>query len=59
MTDQLGENFEKNLKILNLAHPNNPQATAGVGFIVNKQLIKLDDIELHKLILGRAAMLKL
>jgi hypothetical protein len=59
MTDQLGENFEKNLKILNSAHPDNPRATAGVGFVINRQLIEPDEIEMHKLIPGRAAMLKI
>jgi exonuclease III len=59
ITKQLGTNFEKNLKILNSAHPDNPQASAGVGFVINKQLIEPDKIEMHKLILGRAAMLKI
>ena len=59
MTEQLGENFEKNLKILNSAHPNNPRATAGVGFVINRQLIEPDDVELHELIPGRVAMLKI
>jgi hypothetical protein len=32
---------------------------AGVGFIINKQLIELDEIEMHELIPRRAAMLKI
>jgi len=32
---------------------------AGVGFVINKQLIEPDEIELHELIPGRAAMLKI
>ena len=59
MTEQLGRNFEKNLKILNSAHPDNPRATAGVGFVINKQLIDPDEIEMHELIPGRAAILKI
>jgi len=59
MTETLGRNFEKNLKILNSAHPDNPRATAGVGFIINKQLIDPDEIEMHELIPGRAAFLKI
>ena len=59
MTEVLGRNFEKNLMILNSAHPDNPRATAGVGFVINKQLIEPDEIEMHELIPGRAAMLKI
>jgi len=59
MTEVLGRNFKKNLMILNLAHPDNPQATAGVGFVINKQLIEPDEIEMHELIPRRAAMLKI
>jgi exonuclease III len=58
MTEQLGRNYEKNLTILNSAHPDNPRATAGVSFVINKQLIEPDEIEMHKLIPGRAAMLR-
>ena len=59
MTEQLGRNFQKNLIILNSAHPNNPQAMAGVGFVINKQLIEPDEIELHELIPRRVVMLKI
>jgi exonuclease III len=52
-------NFKKNLKIFNSAHPDNPRASAGVGFIINRQLIKPDEIEMHELIPRRAAMLKI
>jgi len=58
MTEQLGRTFEKNLKILISAPPKNPQATAGVGFVINRQLIEPDELELHKLIPGRAAVLR-
>jgi len=58
MMEELGTCFEKNLKILISAHPNNPQAMAGVGFIINKQLIKLDELDLYELIPGRVAILK-
>jgi len=59
MTEVLGRNFKKNLMILNSAHPDNPQATVGVGFVINKQLIKPDEIEMHELIPRRVAMLKI
>jgi len=59
MTGQLGRNYEKNLKILNSAHPENPRATAGVGFIINRKLIEPDEMEMHELIPGRVAILKI
>jgi len=58
MTEQLERAFEKNLKILISAPPENPRATAGVGFVINRQLIEPDELELHELIPGRAAVLK-
>jgi len=59
MTEQLERNFEKNLKILISAHPDNPRSTAGVGFVINKQLIEPNEIELHELIPRRAATLRI
>ena len=59
MTELLGENFEKNLIILNSAHPDNPRALAGVSFVINKQLIKPEELEMHELIPGRVALLKI
>lgn len=58
MTEQLEKNFKKNLKILISVHPDSPQATAGVGFVINKQLIEPNELEMHKLIPGRAAILQ-
>jgi len=58
MTEILGRNFKKNLQIMILALPDNPQALAGIGFVINKQLIEPDEIEMHKLIPGRVAYLK-
>ena len=59
MAENLGRIFEKNLKILNSANPDNPWASAGVGFVINKQLINPDKMEMHKLIPRRVAMLKI
>lgn len=59
MTELLGENFKKNLIILNSAHPDNPQASAGVSFVINKQLIEPEELEMHELIPGRVALLKI
>jgi len=58
MTEELGTSFEKNSKILISAHPDNPQALAGVGFVINKQLIEPDELDLYELIPRRAAILK-
>ena len=58
MMEQLGKIFEKNLKILISAHPDNPRAMAGVGFVINKQLIELNELEMHELIPRRAAILR-
>jgi exonuclease III len=59
MTEMLRKSFKKNLIILNLMHPDTPQATAGMSFIINKQLVEPEKIEMSELIPGRAAMLKM
>ena len=59
MTEILRNSFEKNLVILNSTHPDTPRATAGVSFVINKQLVEPEEIEMTELIPGRAAMLKM
>jgi exonuclease III len=39
-------------------HPDNPRAMAGICFIINKQLLELEEIEITKLIPRRVAFLK-
>jgi hypothetical protein len=58
MMEMLGRSFKKNLKILNSKHPDNPQAMAGISFVINKQLIDLEEIKMSELIPRRAAVLK-
>lgn len=58
MTDQLRSRYEKNLEFLFSAHPTNPRAKAGVGFILNKKLIRPDDIKTYELIPGRAIIIQ-
>ena len=58
MMETLGKHFEKNLIILNSTHPDNPQASAGISFIINEQLMELNKIEMSELIPGRVAVLK-
>ena len=59
MTENLSTIFEKNLKIMISADSDTPRASAGVGFVINKQLINPDEMEMHEIIPGRAALLKI
>ena len=59
MTEQIQSVFEKNLKIIVLAHLESPRAKAGVAFVINKQLIEPEKIETYELIPGKALMLKI
>ena len=59
MMENLSTIFEKNLKIMISADSDTPRASAGVGFIINKQLINPDKMEMHKIIPGQAALLKI
>ena len=53
------ECFGKRLKILNSQDPDNPRASAGVAFVINKKLIAPKEIRLHELIKGRAIALNI
>jgi len=59
MMERLQETFKKNLKIIISAHPENPHAKAGVGFIINRQLLEPDEIETYELIPSKAMILKI
>jgi len=59
MTERLQETFKKNLKIIISAHPENPCAKVGVGFVINRQLLEPNKIETYKLIPGKAMILKI
>jgi hypothetical protein len=59
MTDQLHSKYEKNLEILILAHLTSPHVKVGMGFILNKKLIKPDNIKTYELILGRAMIIQI
>jgi hypothetical protein len=59
MTDQLCSKYEKNLEILVLAHPTSPHAKAGMGFVLNKKLIKPDNIKTYELIPRRAMIIQI
>lgn len=57
--DQVNACFGKNLEIINSPLPTNPRSSAGVAFIINKALIRPNDLSVMELIPGRATMLKL
>ena len=51
--------FGRRLEIITSQHPDNPRATAGVAFIINKALINPREYTLYELQPGRAAALKI
>ena len=58
MTELLQSRFEKNLQIVVSAHPIRPRAKAGVAFVLNKKLLKPDQVKWYELIPGRALLLE-
>ena len=54
LSDQASSLYQRRLSILNSPHMTNPTSSAGVAFVINKEVIKADDLELHVLIPGRA-----
>ena len=59
MIEQLQQTYQKNLEIRVSPHPTQPRAKAGVAFVINKKLVKPDEIKTYELIPGRAMILKL
>jgi len=61
LSDQLAEQvstlYQRRLTTLNSPLINNPTGSAGVAFVINKELIKAEDIKLHILIPGRAILI--
>ena len=49
--------FGRRLEIVLSQHPDNPRATAGVAFVINKALIRPREYKLYELVPGRAAAL--
>lgn len=58
LLDQVVACFRKNLKIINSPHPVNPKASAGIAFVINKDLICPKEFAVSKLVPGRAIMLR-
>jgi len=50
--------FGRRLEVVISQHPDNPQATTGVAFVINKALIKPSDYKMYELMPGCAATLK-
>ena len=59
MTEQLKLRYKKNLRIVVSPHLENPRVKAGVTFIINKKLIRPEEIKPHELIPGRALMINI
>lgn len=51
--------FGKNLEIINSELPTNPRASAGVAFVINKALIRPQELSVTELEPGRAQMMKI
>jgi exonuclease III len=51
--------FGKRLTIINSQAPDNPRASAGVAFVINKTLIAPKEISTHELVKGRALALRI
>ncbi|KAG2032531.1 hypothetical protein BDR03DRAFT_935951 [Suillus americanus] len=56
---QIGDLFSRRLVILNSSDPEHPGSSAGVAFIINRELLNTLSIKLTILILGRAIALSI
>ena len=58
-TEVIHHAFGKRLQVINSQLQDNPRTSAGVAFILNKDLIKAEKVEKYELIKGRALAIKL
>jgi exonuclease III len=58
-TEAIHQVFGKRLLVLNSQPENNPRLSAGIAFVLNKDLIETKDIKHYELIRGRANAIKL
>ncbi|KZT21730.1 DNase I-like protein, partial [Neolentinus lepideus HHB14362 ss-1] len=56
-TDDIHKLYSKRLHILNSADPDRPTASAGISFVINREITNTKDLEFTKIIPGRAALL--
>lgn len=54
LADQATTLCQRRLTIINAPHPLNPSSSAGVAFVINKELMKAKNMVTHILIPGRA-----
>ncbi|KIM65559.1 hypothetical protein SCLCIDRAFT_112766 [Scleroderma citrinum Foug A] len=58
LSDQLAEQasnlYQRRLSIINSPHPSNLTGSAEIAFVINKELVKVEDVITHMLIPGRA-----
>ena len=58
-TQAITQAFGKRLRIINSQPEENPRASAGVAFILNKDLIEIEKIDTYELVKGRAIAIRL
>ena len=58
-TDAIHRAFGKRLLVINSQLEDNPRASAGAAFVLNKELIETNKLETHELIKGRAIAIKI
>jgi len=58
LLEQVQSCFGKNLEIINSPLPENPRASAGVAFVINKALIRPKEYTITELVPGRATALE-
>ena len=58
LVHSIGQCFRKRLDIINLQLPTNPQSSASVAFVINKNLIATKEMEKKELIKGHALAIK-
>ncbi|KAG2743960.1 DNase I-like protein, partial [Suillus brevipes Sb2] len=56
---QIESLYSKRIKVLNSRDPFRPGNSAGVAFVINKEILNIDDLETHEIIPGRASVLRL
>ena len=59
LADQVSSLFHRRMTVLNSQCPTNPTGSAGVAFVINKEILDAKDITFHELIPGRAIYMSL
>ncbi|KZT18157.1 DNase I-like protein, partial [Neolentinus lepideus HHB14362 ss-1] len=56
-SDNIQELYSKRLHVLNSPDPDRPTASAGVAFVINREIANINDLEFTEVIPGRAVLL--